>query len=288
MRDIPTSPRILEIKRNRRIRRLRLSIFIFIIFIVVTGALAYFSGNKKVTINKVVVNGTHVINQEKVQKEVLEDISGKYFYLFTRSNSFVYPHRKIYNNLILNFPRIEKLSVSLEGLNTIKVDITERTGSYLYCGSVVPEIKNDIGENCYFINDKGLIFDKAPYFSGDVYFKYYLKLDDDINDPLGKQMIDTNHFYLLSRFIDGVKALGFSPIYVTLEKDGTNTLFLKHDGISNIPKIMFKDNDDFSTLLDNLSLSVKKKEFIDEINSKYTSLLYLDLRFKNKVLYKFQ
>ena len=101
-------------------------------------------------------------------------------------------------------------------------------------------------------------------------------------------MIDTNHFYLLSRFIDGVKALGFSPIYVTLEKDGTNTLFLKHDGISNIPKIMFKDNDDFSTLLDNLSLSVKKKEFIDEINSKYTSLLYLDLRFKNKVLYKFQ
>jgi hypothetical protein len=288
MRDIPTSPRILEIKRNRRIHRLRLSIIIFIFFIIIVGSLAYFSGNKKVTINKIVVNGTHVIDQEKIQKEVLKDISGKYFYLFTRSNGFIYPHRKIYNNLILNFPRIEKLSVSLEGLNTIKVDVTERTGSYLYCGVVIPEIKNDIGENCYFINDKGLIFDKAPYFSGDVYFKYYLKLADDINDPLGKQMIETNHFYLISRFIDGVKALGFSPIYVTLEKDGTNTLFLKHDGISNIPKIIFKDNDDFSTLLDNLSLSMKKKEFIDEINSKYNSLLYLDLRFKNKVLYKFQ
>ena len=72
MRDIPTSPRILEIKRNQRIRRLRLSIFIFILFIVIIGALSYFSSNKNIVIDKVIVNGTHVIDQEKIQKEIKE------------------------------------------------------------------------------------------------------------------------------------------------------------------------------------------------------------------------
>jgi hypothetical protein len=33
---------------------------------------------------------------------------------------------------------------------------------------------------------------------------------------------------------------------------------------------------------------MKKQEFADEIISKYDDLLYIDLRFKNKVFYKFK
>ena len=48
------------------------------------------------------------------------------------------------------------------------------------------------------------------------------------------------------------------------------------------------NTDDFDMILDNLSISMKKKEFAEEINTKYNTLLYIDLRFKNKVLYKFK
>jgi cell division septal protein FtsQ len=288
MKDIPTSPRIIEIRHNRRVRKIRLLILCFILLISIIGFLSYFSSNNNIVIDKVVVNGTHVIDHEEVEKEVFKNLSGKYLYLFSKSDGFIYPHNHIYNDLILKFPRIESLSVNRDNLKTININITERKGSYLYCGAIIPENKDDVGENCYFINNDGFIFDKAPYFSGNVYFKYYMALGDGITDPLGKQMVSIDRFHELARFIDSVTTIGFKPIYIALDSDGVYSLYLNHGVDSTLPKIMFKNDNDLKTIEDNFSLAMKKKEFADEINSKYNTLLYIDLRFKNKVLYKFQ
>jgi len=288
MKDIPTSPRIIEIRHNRRVRRLRLFVAYFILLIIVVGALSFFSSNRSVVLDKVVITGTHIIDQENIEKEVLKNISGKYIYLFSRANSFIYPNKKIYNDLILNFPRIETLTVRRDNLKTIHIDIVERKGSSLYCGYAVPENKNDIGENCYFVNNDGFIFDKAPYFSGNVYFKYYLSLDGNNINPQGRQMIDIERFHEIVRFVDGVTSIGFKPIYLSLDNDGTYSLYLNPVVGGTYPRIVFKDNNELKVIQDNLSLAMKKKEFASEINSKYNTLLYIDLRFKNKVLYKFQ
>ena len=288
MRDIPTSPRIIEIRHNRHMYMLRLSILLFILFVSVIGALSFFSGDKHVTIDKVVVNGTHIINQSDIESEIFDNLSGKYLYLFSKSNTFIYPNKQIYKNLILKFPRIQSLSIKRDNLKTLDITIVERTGSSLYCGTNIPEAQEDVGENCYFINNDGLVFDKAPYFSGNVYFKYYLTLEDGVTNPLGKQIIDANQFHKLTRFIDQIESLGFKPISVVSEQDGRNSLYLNHSVNNTSPKIIFKNDNDLDEIYDNLSLSMKKKEFADEINSKYNTLLYIDLRFTDKVLYKFQ
>jgi hypothetical protein len=288
MKDIPTSPRIMQIKRNRRMRRLRFSILFFILIVLIIGGLAYFSSNKHVVIDKIEINGTHVINNEDVEEKIRQDISGKYLYIFSKSNVFIYPEKKIYNNLISNFPRIESLSIHIDNLRTLKIDIIERTGSYLYCGVSIPEEKEEVGENCYFINNDGLIFDKAPYFSGNVYFKYYVVPVGGVDNPLGKQMLSVERFHQLARFIDGIANLGFKPIYILIEEDGTNSLYLENSSGGIAPKIIFKTENDLEVILNNFALSMKKKEFANEINGKYNTLLYIDLRFKNKVLYKFQ
>src|ERR1035437_933284 len=126
MRDIPTSPRIMKIRRNRRMRILRLFILFLILFASLVWALSYFSNDEHMAINKVVITGTHILDQEEIEREVRQNISGKYIYLFSRDNGFIYPRKQIYDNLILNFPRIESLSVSREGLKTLKIEITER------------------------------------------------------------------------------------------------------------------------------------------------------------------
>jgi hypothetical protein len=71
-------------------------------------------------------------------------------------------------------------------------------------------------------------------------------------------------------------------------KDGINSLYMDHGVNDTLPKILFKNDADLENILENLSLAMKKSEFASEINSKYNKLLYIDLRFKNKVLYKFQ
>lgn len=289
MRDTLTSPRVEDMKRKRRAYRIRLSILVCILVISFIGALAYFSSYSRVTLHSIVVSGTHIINPSNIESLVKEDISGKYIYLFTKANSLIYPKKKIYNNILNRFPRIDKLSIYRDNLTTLHIEISERSGSYLYCGATVPEVESEIGENCYFINDDGYVFDRAPYFSGNVYFKYYLTLPEgNYNNPLGLQILPPERFHSLAQFIDGVTTLGFKPTYVILDGDGNGELFLNNKEGTSSPKIMFKNNDTIITMLDNLSVSMGKPEFANEIKSKYTTLLYIDLRFNNKVVYKFQ
>ncbi len=287
MRDIPTSPRVLQIRRKRRIHKIRLFlIFLLLLFLVIFG-LSYFSFHKRVTLNNVIISGNSIVDEKEVKTHIENNIKGKYFHLFSKSNIFIYPRKQIYDDLMISFPRIKSLSIYREKSNILHVDIEERLGSYLYCGEDVPEDKNQIGENCYFLNNDGYIFDKAPYFSGDIYFKYYMSLPDSDLSLYGSQMIDQNRFHEIVRFIDGVMALSFKPIYLHVLDNGDVSLYLKGVGDNN-PRILFKKDDDLLIILDNLSLAMKKPEFSKEITSKYSTLQYIDLRFKNKVVYKFE
>lgn len=287
MKDILTSPRIEDMKRKRRAKRLRMTILLCILFIDIIYALGYFSSNRKITINNIVVTGTRIVNAPDVEEVAINDMSGKYLHLFHKSNSFIYPKNKIYLDLVSTFPRIGTLSIYRDNLNTLHIDISERSGTSLYCGAHVPEIESEIGENCYFINNDGYIFDKAPYFSGNVYFKYYTPIGN-LDNPMGQQVLPQDLFHNYMRFIDGIELLKFKPTYLVINSEGDSSLYLDHLMTSTSPKILFKTDSDLDDILNNLSLSMNTESFASEINSKYTTLLYIDMRFKNKVLYKFQ
>ncbi len=284
MKEILTSPRMEDIKRIRRKRRIRATILFFIFLIILIGGLSYFSGHKNITINNINITGTRIINSNQIKDKTEEILKGRYLYLFAKSNSLIYPHQGLYNQLRETFPRIEKITINRTGWNTLEIDISERAGSYLYCGSVIPENRDDVGENCYFMNNDGYVFDKAPYFSGNVYFKYYLPTKDE--SPLSKEIVPPLEFHKLVRFVEGVQALDFKPTHILLNDSG-GYLYLDHKEGSSNPYIAFKNDNNLEDILKNLSYSMKKPEFASEINSKYDILSYIDLRFNNKVLYKF-
>lgn len=286
MKDIPKSPHLIKMKQKRRKRFVYLGITFFVLIIIIIISAGYFSSDQRVTINNIEINGTKIIDSEDVEQIIKKNLEGKYFFLFSKANFLIYPQRKIYNDLTKEFPRIKDLSVTKKGANTVRIEITERAGSYLYCGATIPEVKADVGENCYFVNDDGYIFDKAPYFSGDVYFKYYLSLNGKENSPLGEQMMGKERFHEMTRFVDQVRQIGFDPVYLVIEKDNLESLFLKTNSIPH--KIIFKEADNLGVILGNLRVAMEQREFRDEIFGKYDKLDYIDLRFVNKVLYKFQ
>lgn len=287
MKDIPISPRLKEIKRKHRVRNIWILILSFIFFISLIWSMSYFSKDKRITIKDVVINGTNIINWGEVETVVRNDISGKYLYLFSKSNSFIYPRNKIKKDLKKKFPRIEEIEVSTDGLNTITLNIKERIGTYLYCGETIPYDTVDVGENCFFVNQEGYIFDKAPYFSGDIYFKYYLSLEEK-GDLKGRYLMEKEDFFRITSFVDNIESLGLKPVYIVIENDGLHSLYLEHKPTSISPKIIFRKEESLDKIFENLSIAMKEKEFANEINSKYDKLLYIDLRFKNKVLYKFE
>lgn len=287
MRDIPKSPRIIEIRKKRQKKIIKLSIFSVVIFAGLIFGLSCLSKEKHITINKIKVSGAYVLNEENIIEVTKNELSGKFLYLFARNNTFIYPKNEILESLLKNFPRIEELSLSLNGLNDLEINIKERKGEYLYCGEKIPEDKNLLGDNCYFLNDEGLIFDEAPYFSGDIYFKFYISMAKGL-DPLGKKLLDTQRFHELTYFFNRINKTVLKTVYFEMGSDGINNLYLeKKNNIIN-PKIIFKDEDSLEILLENLTLAMGKEEFYNELMSKYDSLEYIDLRFKNKILYKFR
>lgn len=285
-RDILTSPRVEEIKRTKRKANIRLSVLFFVLFIVLIVGVSFLSNYKKMTINTIVVNGTRIINQSDVQEFVESKMSGKYLYMFNRHNAFIYPHDNIYDGLLKKFTRIEKLSLNVKKVNTLEIYIKERSGSYMWCGSEVPKTEEEKGENCYFINEDGYIFDNAPYVSGNLYFKYYLPLIDSEN-ILGSQMLSPEIFHNTIRLADTIRESGLDPIMITEDVDYWY-VHLNHRESATSPYIVFRKDSDLDKVGEDIKLSMNQKEFSGEINGKYDTLLYIDMRFKNKVFYKFQ
>jgi hypothetical protein len=285
MRDIPTSPRILEIRRKTRKRFLGFLLFLFIFFVVIILGFSYFTKIEKLKINNIKVEGVNIINDKDIVSFVNEEISGKYFFIFQKSNFLIYPHNHIYNNLLVSFPRIETLEINRNSFNNLEIKIKERSGTYLYCGGALPENEKLLGDNCYFVNSDGYIFDRAPYFSGDIYFKFYSQIDKI--EPIGASIFGEDNFYKFIRFIDSIKKLGLNPVYVVMNGE-ENSLFLEKKQNKINPRIIWKNEDSLDAVLEDISLAMKEEEFANEINSKYDTLSYIDLRFDNKVIYKFE
>ncbi len=286
-RNITTSPRILELKRKQHLRTRRMVIIYSLLFLALITGLSFLSSFHRLLITNIVVEGTHIIDGGEVRDRVFSDMQGKYLYLFTKQNSFIYPKSFIVKDLRATFPRIEDLNIRLEGINTIHVVITERTGSYLWCGASVPVDASDVGDNCYFVNSDGYIFDRAPYFSGNIYFKFYIPLADS-SEPLNKNVLEPELFRPIISFVDGLTELGFHPISVVLTDPENYAFHLAPRPSGGEPEVMFKQDNDLTEIFTNLASAMKNPDFKNEMLSKQSTLLYIDLRFKNKVLYKFQ
>ena len=54
------------------------------------------------------------------------------------------------------------------------------------------------------------------------------------------------------------------------------------------PEIIFKTDADFQKIAENLEAALTTEPLLSKFKNNYSSLLYIDLRFGNKVYYKFQ
>src|SRR5690606_30026068 len=78
----------------------------------------------------------------------------------------------IEDNLKETFPKIENIDVDVDNGDTVMVHIGERSAHSLWC--IDREYESLFEEECYFADSEGLLYARAPYFSGTVYMKIYI------------------------------------------------------------------------------------------------------------------
>lgn len=263
----------------------------------VVSLLAYLSHLESLNIGNFEVSGHRVIDVEELETAAREQLAGKYLFIFPKSNILYYTKNSLEDGLKDKFKRIKEISFSIKDKRTLQISLTEREPKYTWCGVELPlSDANDSAHTCYFMDDTGYIFDKAPYFSGEVYFKFYgmpqvsdvgRPTSDGDFDPLGSHFFGQN-FGQFILFRDVLVNMGMKPksLYVNKDKD-VEIHLSRGQSVAEEPKIILKTDTDFKNAAENLDAAMDTEPLKTDFQKKYQTLQYIDLRFGNKVYYRF-
>ncbi|MDO8659580.1 MAG: hypothetical protein Q7K54_03170 [Candidatus Parcubacteria bacterium] len=284
-RNVLNSPRLAELKKHRR-RVFQRKIVLFSLgFLTFFISLFFLYRLPSLNINDIEVKGNKIIETEIIKEVVQTQIGGKYLYFFPKTNIFFYPKNTIKNELQNKFKRLKDINITIQNKKTLQISMTEREALYTWCGDVLPEV-NDSEQKCYFLDKDGYIFDEAPYFSGEVYFKFYGLVNVDISTGAYFAPENFQKFITFKRELEGMK-LKPVALYVTPLGD-IKVLLSKGSTMITNPEIIFKADADFQKVAENLQAALITEPLQTNLKNKYSSLEYIDLRFGNKVYFKFK
>ncbi len=284
-KSVLNSPRVLELrKKKRKILLKKIFLVVFLFFLILIG-LSFFSKWQRININNIQISGNKVIETKMIEDVIKEKIAGNYLWVFPKTNFLIFPRGGIKKELADKFKRLKNISLSVQDMRTLNVSVDERTALYTYCGLAPAEL-DPSGQKCYFMDENGYIFDEAPYFSGEVYLKFFGRPTSE-TDPAGSYFFQPNFTKLIS-LKETLDKIGIKPVIFFVEDTGDIKVFLSSPGIGLGPFITFKADADYDQVAENLQSVLTTEPLRTEFRTKYSSLLYIDLRFGNKVYYKFR
>ncbi len=289
-RKVLNSPRLLELKRKRLRVFLSKIILSLVALLIIFAGLAYISRFKQLNISGIEITGNKIVDSETIKVIAQKELTGNYLWFFPKTNIFFYPKNNIKKELYDQLKRIEDISLSVqssEDKENLEISVSEREAKYTWCADApdlvvgVPSATTQ-EEKCYFMDSAGYIFDEAPYFSGGVYFKFY-------GSAVTGTYFFKENFKPLVDFKDTLVTMGLNPVSLYVVDNGDIKIFLSNsDKTSSEPYITFNINSDYQRVAENLETALNTEPLLSNFKNKYSSLQYIDLRFGNKVYYKFR
>lgn len=256
-----------------------LSVFVLLCVGILAWLIMYIPSLSSLQIENIVVSGTKVLVKEDVQKEVLKNLSGKYFSIFPKTNIFLYPQKTIEKNLAAAFPRIVGVSIKLDTERMLAISISEREPFALWCGREMVEVK--AYDACFYLDDKGFVFAKAPQFSANAYFEFYGKGILPEDDPIGHHFLPPLSYQHIIKVREELENFGIHPLKIFVVGDG-RAEFLATGNY----RVYINIDQDISALLSNMQAIFHSRSWGDAARS--GTLEYIDFRFGNKVYYKYK
>lgn len=259
-------------------------ILLSFLFFVAGGGVSH---NIKWRISHIDISGASAVSADAVRSLALEKLVGNYYFVYARENSYLFPKTEIEQTILQTFPRLASVSAKRIDNHTITIVTTERKPYALWCGEqLLADVKNN---KCWFIDETGFVFDQAPLFSKGVYIEVYGKLiERNTGEPL-RGALSYDRFANANTFAKLIHDNVGKPFRITLRSEGeldvTIQTSVKSPFLDGVV-VRFKDELIPTVLLKNLVTAIPV-QFPDNIALK-KKLLYIDMRFGNKVIFGFE
>lgn len=255
-------------------RRRRLRIFIALGGLVFFGLTLFFlhwlSYRTSMRIQNVSVRGAMLQDQDEVAAFARERLVDSGGHFIPRDNIFSYPKEELRAGIVRTFPRLQSVRLGRSGLfgTTLIVNVDERTAYATWC--------TDQGQ-CYVFDDNGLVFAPADRAGKpELSYVFYGAIDE--NAAVGSVFLPEKLRGVLD-LLQRMREARFIPtaLHVLDEQDYTIAL-------TNGFTIKASFGQEIDTIVHNLELvSVSPA-----LRGKEAELEYIDLRFGNRVYYKFK
>ncbi len=244
--------------------------------ILILVGLIFFIKNDRFQLKKIEIDGVIVVDKEEVSKFVMESLNGKYLYFFPKTSILLINSKSIGEEIKRSFPRFKSVEVNRSGFNSLRINTTEYLGTYLWC-------ENQESSQCSFMDESGIVFAEAPYFSGDAYSKIYGggNLKNYPFNPISNQNIIFIKLLKSKLFDIGIKTIDYDFI-----SDDELSVSFYHN--SQISKILINPNNDIDLIINIIYTGIRTEPLSTMYHEETKYLEYLDVRFDNKLIYKFK
>ena len=264
-------PNNLAVRRRRA--QLIIGILILVIFAVALFSLSWFLSQPFIVINEITISGNSLITSDDILAEVKDILTDSYFGLFAKNNIFLYPEKKLQKTLAAAFPAIKSVRGNLENWQTLSLLVEERAPFALWCQSVP-------STDCFYLDKDGLIFSPAPVFSDNIFLKFTGSLAST-SPIIGKNFLPVDEFHRITFFLDFLTPLDLTPTGLEAGADEYQ-IQLKNGG-----RLIINSTDDLSIILKNLE-TIFRSDNLKKMLAHGGIIDYIDLRYGNKVFYKFK
>ncbi len=110
------------------------------------------------TIKKVTITGGETIDHSEIEQVIKSKLEGSYLKVIPRAFAFTYPHEEIVA-AVEAVPRVKDVTIIRKSGSELYVEFSEYVPQALWCDEVAIE-------QCYFLDDEGYAFSKAPGLVG--------------------------------------------------------------------------------------------------------------------------
>jgi cell division septal protein FtsQ len=217
------------------------------------------------TLRTVTVSGGETINHDVVRREVEGALEGEYLGFIPKRFAWWYPEEVVLER-VANVPRVKNPVIERVSGTELSVTFTEYIPHALWC-------KDRGSDDCYFIDEAGYAFTKAPNLRGGAFPRFHTIG----TEPSAKvQMIPTDDLRAIELIRERTSSELALPI-AFVETDIVRDVFLGVAGGGEIKATLRMTPEE---TIENLRTVLSAEEFSDIAPG---SFQYIDLRFGSKV-----
>lgn len=272
---ISKSSDVLKGRRKKFFIKILWGLLVFLLLLI---GLAFLSRIDDLEIQTISIDGNDMVSSEEVETEINKTLSRNRFLFFSGRNKLIYSKASIENEVKKNIPRILSVDVKRDG-SVLNVSVGERERAYLWCGE---KLSSDT--ECYFLDKSGFIFDIAPQFSPGIYFTFYSSIE---GEPIGQYILNFDIIKDIDIFVEAISRIGLPINSLAYMGEGQYEFYTTFGSITNPAKILFTKDQTLDEVFNKIASIIDQDPFKSDFEASDGRLEYIDVRFKNRVFYRF-